>query len=189
MLYTVGDNAVDYTIYSKTDSYPEILDLIFTVGCAEKVMYVNEVSLTEGSSIKEAAEVLTEFCKTFKSNCIIYSLESTQSSVNNVAMRFVLHEVGFYSLKKFIDDDTATLFVYLNTYTNAIYTKLFDEFISFELTDMLTHSVTAGSSDKDYDRLHTLLKRLGKEKSLVLKDQIDKFFGIDSTNGPKKMNL
>ena len=185
MLYTVGDNAVDYTIYSKTDSYPEILDLIFTVGCAEKVMYVNEVLLTEGSSIKEAAEVLTEFCK----NCIIYSLESTQSSVNNVAMRFVLHEVGFYSLKKFIDDDTATLFVYLNTYTNAIYTKLFDEFISFELTDMLTRSTTAGSSDKDYDRLHTLLKRLGKEKSLVLKDQIDKFFGIDSTNGPKKMNL
>lgn len=54
---------------------------------------------------------------------------------------------------------------------------------------MLTRSATAGSSDKDYDRLHTLLKRLGKEKSLVLKDQIDKFFGIDSTNGPKKMNL
>lgn len=188
MLYTVDDNAIDYSIYDRNDKMPTDLDLIFSVGGANKIIYISEIHTAEGGGISEIVSTLNAFVDAFKDNVIIFTIEESMSASNAVIMRYILQQVGFCSLKKFIDEKDATVFMFVNAYTSDVYTKIFDEFISFELEDMLTESVS--QPEHSFDRLDLLLKRLGKEKAMKLCQYAEKFFSeTANTENPTKINV
>lgn len=188
MLYSVEENAVDYTIYSKGDKMPTDLDLLFDVGGANKIIYVSSISTPDGGGIPVIVKTLKAFVEEFKDVVIVFTIEGDSSDANSVILRYILQQVGFSSLKKFIDEKDATVFMYINNYSMSVYSKIFDEFISFEIEDMLAESVT--DPEHSYDRLNLLLKRIGKDTAFKLRDYINTFFS-DSTgnNIPEKMNV
>lgn len=189
MEYTVGDNVIVYDIYSSPSECKEDIDLIFSVGKATKVVYVKDVQLNSGK-ISDLIAALKEFCRSLKNQCILFSLDTAASCNSNVLTRYVLQEADFWSLKKYIDDKDCTLFMYNSPVAYPILIRLFDEYISFEICDMLANNASESDEDK-YDRLDLLLARIGTNRAKELQERIKKFLNgdLEVTSQPKKLEI
>lgn len=183
MQYTVGNNSVEYSILTKGDKYPEDLDLVFTVGECEKIVYIEGLSLNEGTSA-DAVAMLKEFCETFHENCIIFVLEPGDAK-RNVLLRFILCEAGLCDLSRLIDDSDCKVFTYCSPSSYPVAQKFIDESFSFDLSEMIKF--------QDDGRLNLLLKRIGEEEAVTLMNTIKEFYALDykDSNGaqPKKMKV
>ena len=177
MQYTVGNNSIEYSILTKEnkypeDKYPEDLDLVFSVGECNKIVYIDGFSLNEGTAA-DAVAMLKEFCETFKENCIIFVLEP-EDAKKNVLIRFILNEAGLCDMSKLIDDPNCTVFTYRSPYSYPLSQKFIDESISFDLTDMV--------NVQQDGRLDLLLKRMGKRVCIDLHQAIKEFYALDLNN-------
>lgn len=184
MKYLVGDNSINYEVYKKSDKYPADLDLIFTVGCAEEVIYITELQFAS-SKITEVVTALTEFCSNFDKTCIAFILENKKNAI----MRYVLQSAEFRSAEELVDDGDKVLYIHKTAYTWKIFSNLLDEYCAATIDEMIRVPENDGSKP----RLELLLARIGKEDAKTLIDFMNKFFALgtesDKNQSPAKMDI
>ena len=80
--------------------------------------------------------------------------------------------------------------MYSSPVAYPILPRLFDEYISFEICDMLANNASESDEDK-YDRLDLLLARIGTDRAKELQERIKKFLNgdLEVTSQPKKLEI
>lgn len=184
MKYLVGDNSINYEVYKNTAKYPADLDLVFTVGEADEVIYVTEIQFGN-SKISDIVAALVEFCSNFDKTCIAFVLENQKNAI----LRFVLHSAGFRSAEELVDDGDHALYIYKNAYTWRIFSNLLDEYCAATIDEMIRVPEKDGSKP----RLELLLTRIGKEDAKTLIEFMQRFFALETagneTKSPEKMTI
>lgn len=176
MKYMAGDSVVEYSVYRKGDACPEILSLLFSVGDADQVLYIEHLELVN-SNVRTALDVMKEFISNFDGqSCIAYSVKSG-TDVMSVLMRYVIQQIGFVSTGREIDSPSETLFILRNVESYSVMQKLEDELFSFVFSEMI--------NDTDKTRINLLLSRIGNEDANKLKQYLN--FSSAQTATPQKV--
>lgn len=181
MEFVEGESLIDYKVIKDATTASEEIKQLFTRGEATEVIEINAIKITDGS-IATLTGVLQKFCESLKGKVIAYSLNSTDSPVSSTVTRYALQSVGFKSFAKFVDDVDATVFLYENAQSNAIFTRMFDEFIGYEL-----HDVACYLREKDTSRAENILAVLEPGDVTTLAEYIA---SVESKGAvPKKMQF
>lgn len=181
MIFTSGNNVVEYSILTKDDTHPEELNLLFSTGKAEDIVYITSIEMAE-SNMKELTSTLHAFCTALNTQRIVYSLMSTTSSASATITRYALQSEGFRSFTRFVDDAKAAVFMFWNAEANEVFTRLFDEYIGFEL-----HDVVCCIANGDNSRADRILDALGAADADALLKYISLY--LSRTSAPQKIEI
>lgn len=181
MQFVSGDYIIEYNVINSDDSDKFDMDLLFTVGKADKVIYITTLSLSD-SHLNTAATALSEFAKGFNDTCIVFSIEKTETNANAIALRYILGQAGFNPMPLSFDPNPkASLFMYWSAFTYNIAERLIDEDIAHRVDEMIRIN--------DKSRIDLLISRLGEEHAKMLCERISAAdFSAGATKGtPQKM--